>query len=152
MSFGGTKIHHNTLINNAMGADSVDWMLNVQLSIASSDGSRGGRGGIEIYANTIGGDAYPLGLVTHAGRPSTKQVKVHDNVLILRAASSRVGGADASGTGEMFSASAGNRFRSNTYRVLDPNAAYWVWNGETLRWAQWQALGHDSNGAVERVQ
>jgi parallel beta-helix repeat protein len=152
MSFGGTKIHHNTLINNAMGVGSVDWMLNVQLSIASSDGSRGGRGGIEIYANTIGGNAYPLGLVTHAGRPSTKQVKVHDNVLILRAASSRVGGADASGTGEMFSPSAGNRFRSNTYRVLDPNAAYWVWNGETLAWAQWQALGHDSNGAVERVQ
>jgi parallel beta-helix repeat protein len=148
-SFGGTKIHHNTLTDNATGASSVDWMLNVQLSIASSDGSRGGRGGIEIYANTIGGDAYPLGLVTHAGRPSTKQVKVHDNMLILRAASSRVGGADASGTGEMFSPSAGNRFRANTYRVLDPQAAYWVWNGETLTWARWQALGHDSKGAVE---
>ena len=150
-SFGGTKIHHNTLTDNAMGAGTVDWMLNVQLSIASSDGSRGGRGGIEIYANTIGGDAYPLGLVTHAGRPSTKQVQVHDNVLILRAASSRVGGADASGTGEMFSPSAGNRFRANTYRVLDPSAAYWAWNGETLTWAQWQALGHDGSGDVERV-
>jgi parallel beta-helix repeat protein len=151
-SLGGTEIHHNTLTNNAMGAGTVDWMLNVQLSIASSDGSRGGRGGIEIYANTIGGDAYPLVLVTHAGRPSTKQVHVHNNVLILRAASSRVGGADASGTGEIFSPSAGNRFRSNTYRVLDPNAAYWVWKGETLTWGQWQSLGHDSNGAVKRVQ
>jgi parallel beta-helix repeat protein len=150
-SFGGTKIHDNTLTDNAMGADTVDWMLNVQLSIASSDGSRGGRGGIEIYANTIGGDAYPLGLVTHAGRSSTKHVKVHDNVLILRAASSRVGGADASGTGEMFSPSAGNRFRDNTYRVLDPQAAYWAWNGETLTWAQWQALGHDVSGDVERI-
>jgi len=151
MSFGGTKIHHNTLINNAMGADTVDWMLNVQLSIASSDGSRGGRGGIEIFANTIGGDAYPLGLVTHAGRPSTKQVQVHDNVLILRSASSRVGGVDNSGTGEMFSLSAGNRFRHNTYRVLDPKAAYWVWNGETLTWAQWRAFGHDASGDVERA-
>jgi parallel beta-helix repeat protein len=148
-SFGGTKIHHNTLIDNAMGAGAVDWMLNVQLSIASSDGSRGGRGGIEIYANRIDGDAFPLGLVTHAGRPSTKQVQVHDNVLILRAASSRVGGADASGTGEMFRPSAGNRFRANTYRVLDPRAAHWAWNGETLTWAQWQAFGHDANGAVE---
>jgi parallel beta-helix repeat protein len=152
MSFGGTKIYHNTMVDNAMGAATVDWMLNVQLSIASSDGSRGGRGGIEIYANKIGGDAYPLGLVTHAGRPSTKQVLVHDNVLILGSASSRVGGTDNSGTGEMFSPSAGNRFRTNTYRVLDPQAAYWAWNGETLTWAQWQALGHDSNGAVERVQ
>jgi Right handed beta helix region len=151
MSLGGTKIHHNVLIDNAMGAGTVDWMLNVQLSIASSDGSRGGRGGIEIYANRIGGDAYPLGLVTHAGRPSTRQVQVHDNVMILRAASSRVGGADGSGTGEMFSPSAGNRFRANTYRVLDPQAAYWGWNGETFTWAQWQDLGHDVSGDVERI-
>ena len=150
-SFGGTKIHHNKLMDNGMGDGTEDWTLNVQLSIASSDGSRGGRGGIEIYANTIDGDAYPLGLVTHAGRPSTKQVQVHDNVLILRAASSRVGGADASGTGEMFIPSAGNRFRANTYRVLDPNAAYWAWNGETLTWAQWQAIGHDASGDVERI-
>jgi parallel beta-helix repeat protein len=150
-SLGGTKIHHNTLIDNGIGDGSVDWTINVQLSIASSDGSRGGRGGIEIYANTIDGDAYPLGLVTHAGRPSTKQVYVHDNELILRAASSRVGGADASGTGEMFGPSAGNRFRDNTYRVLDPRAAYWAWNGETLTWAQWQALGHDGSGDVERI-
>jgi parallel beta-helix repeat protein len=151
MSFGGTKIHHNTLTDNAMGAGPVDWTINVQLSIASSDGSRGGRGGIEIYDNTIGGDAYPLGLVTHAGRRSTKQVQVHDNVLILRSASSRVGGADGSGTGEMFSPSAGNSFRANTYRVLDPQAAYWAWNGETLTWAQWQALGHDASGDVEQL-
>jgi parallel beta-helix repeat protein len=150
-SFGGTKIHHNTLTGNGIGDGSVDWTINVQLSIASSDGSRGARSGIEIYANTIGGDAYPLGLVTHAGRPSTKQVHVHDNVLILRAASSRVGGADNSGTGEMFRPSAGNRFRANTYRVLDSQAAYWVWNGETLTWAQWQALGHDANGVVEQA-
>ena len=140
ISFGGTKIHHNTLIDNGIGDGSVDWTMNVQLSVASSDGSRGGRGGIEIYANTIDGDAYPLGLVTHPGRPATKQVHVHDNMLILRATSSRVGGVDGSGTGEMFRPSAGNRFRANTYRVLDPNAAYWAWNGETLTWAQWQAL------------
>ena len=152
ISLGGTKIHHNRLTDNAMGAGTVDWMLNVQLSIASSDGSRGGRGGIEIYANTIGGDAYPLGLVTHAGRPSTTQVQVHDNVLILRAASSRVGGADASGTGRMFSPSAGNSFRTNTYRVLDPGGAFWAWNGETLTWARWQALGHDESGVVEHVK
>jgi hypothetical protein len=151
MSLGGTKIHHNTLTGNGIGDGTVAWTINVQLSIASSDGSRGGRAGIEIYANTIDGAAYPLGLVTHAGRPSTKQVKVHDNVLILRAATSRVGGADGSGTGEMFSPSAGNRFRANTYRVLDPQAAYWVWNGETLTWAQWQALGHDGSGDVERI-
>jgi hypothetical protein len=52
----------------------------------------------------------------------------------------------------MFLPSAGNRFRANTYRVLDPSAAYWAWNGETLTWSQWQALGHDGNGVVERVR
>ena len=72
ISFGGTKIHHNTLIDNGIGDGSVDWTMNVQLSVASSDGSRGGRGGIEIYANTIDGDAYPWGLSLMQGarRPS----------------------------------------------------------------------------------
>jgi hypothetical protein len=151
ISFGGTRIHHNKLIDNGMGDGTADWTLNVQLGVASSDGSRGGDGGIEIYANTIDGAAYPLGIVTHGGRPTTKQVHVHDNLLILRAASSRVGGADQTGTGEMFRPSAGNRFRANTYRVLDPKAAYWAWNGETLTWAQWQAIGNDDNGDVERI-
>jgi hypothetical protein len=152
ISFGGTKIYHNTLIDNGVEGGSVGWTLKTQLSVASSDGSRGGRGGIEIYANRIDGEAYPLGLITHAGRSSTKRVRVHNNRLTLRATSSRVGGSDASGTGEMFRPSAGNRFRANTYRVLDPRAAYWAWNGETLTWAQWQGLGHDTNGAVEQVK
>ena len=152
ISFGGTRIHHNTLIDNGIGDGSVNWTINVQLSIASSDGSRGGRGGIEIYANTIDGDAYPLGVVSHRGRPATKQVRVHDNLLILRATSSRVGGVDDSGTGEMFRPSAGNRFKENTYQVLDPNAAYWAWDGKMLTWAQWQAFGHDENGVVKQVE
>jgi hypothetical protein len=142
------RVYGNRIYDNG----SADWTLNVQLGVASSDGSRGGRGGIEIYANRIDGAAYPLGIVTHAGRPTTKQVHVHDNLLILRADSSRVGGADQTETGEMFRPSAGNRFRANTYRVLDPKAAYWAWNGERLTWAQWRALGHDDNGVVERVK
>jgi parallel beta-helix repeat protein len=152
ISFGGTKIHHNKLLDNGIGSATEDWTVNVQLGVASSDGSRGGRGGIAIYANRIDGVAYPLGIVTHTGRLTTKQVHVHGNLLILRAASSRVGGADQTGTGEMFRRSAGNRFQANTYRVLDPKAAYWAWNGETLTWAQWQAIGHDHNGVVERVK
>ena len=52
----------------------------------------------------------------------------------------------------MFSASAGNRFRANTYRVLDPSAAYWGWNEETVTWVQWQAFGQDARGAVKEVE
>jgi parallel beta-helix repeat protein len=150
ISFGGTKIHHNILSNNGVGDGSVDWTLNTQLVVASSDGSRGGRG-ILIYRNRIDGTAYPLGIVTHAGRSVTKQVRIHDNLLILRTPSTRVGGDDGSGSGEMFRPSAGNRFRANTYRVVDPEAAYWAWNGEILTWPDWQALGHDVKGTVERL-
>jgi hypothetical protein len=152
VSYGGTRIHHNTLVGNGIGDGSENWTMNTQLLVASSDGSVGGRGGIEIYKNRIDGVAYPLGVITHGGRPVTKQVNVHHNLLILRAATSRVGSVDGSGTGEMFSPSAGNRFEANTYRVLDRNAAYWTWKGETLTWAQWQAAGHDDRGIVEQAK
>jgi hypothetical protein len=144
VSNGGTEIHHNKLVGNGIGDGSANWD-NVQLLVASSDGSVGGTGGIEIYKNRIDGKAYPLGVIGAA----TKQVRVHDNLLILRATSSRVGGADDSG--EMFSSSARNRFEDNTYRVRDPTAAYWAWDGETLTWAGWKAFGHDADGDVERI-
>jgi hypothetical protein len=149
ISYGGTKIHHNTLVGNGIGDGSVNWTMNVQLNIVSSDGSLGGNGGIEIYRNRIAGSAYPLGVTTHSGRPITKQVYVHDNLMILRAPSARMGGIDDSGTGQMFDSTSGNRFEANTYRVLDRNAAYWVWNGQTLTWRQWRATGHDTTGTVQ---
>jgi len=150
-SYGGTKIHHNKLIDNGIGDGSVDWTTNVQLSVASSDGNRGVGGGIDIYRNTIDGSAYPLALVTHAGRPAAQQVHVHDNLLILRSSSSRIGGKDGSGTGDMFRSAAGNRFRANTYRVLDRHAAYWAWEDQMLTWDQWQAVGNDVKGAVKQL-
>jgi hypothetical protein len=148
ISYGGTKIHDNTLVGNGIGDGSVDWTMNVQLNIVSSDGSLGGSGGIEIYGNRIAGSAYPLGVTTHPDRPITKQVYVHDNLMILRAPSARTGGVDGSGTGQMFASTSGNRFEANTYRVPDRNAAYWVWNGETLTWRQWRAAGNDTTGTV----
>jgi hypothetical protein len=151
ISYGGTKIHHNTLVGNGIGDGSVSWTMNVQLNIVSSDGNLGGSGGINIYRNRIAGSAYPLGVSTHSGRPITKQVFVHDNLMILRAPSTRTGGVDDSGTGEMFAPTSGNRFEGNTYRVPDPNAAYWVWDGQTLTWSQWQAAGHDTTGTVRRA-
>jgi hypothetical protein len=63
--YGGTKIHQNTLTNNAAG-----WIMAVQLLVASSDGSVGGSGGIEIYKNTIDGAAYPSGSSLRPGARS----------------------------------------------------------------------------------
>ena len=144
LSLGGTKIHDNTLTGNGIGG-TEDWHDNVQLLVASSDGSVGGNGGIEIYQNRISGSAYPLGLITSAGRPATKNVYVHHNVLTMRASTSRVGAYDGGGTGEMFNDAANNRFDHNTYRVPD-RGAYWAWDGQTLAWGQWQAAGNDVHG------
>ena len=71
--------------------------------------------------------------------------------MTLRAPTTRVGAVAFDGLTELFDAAAGNRFDHNTYRVLDRNAAYWAWNGQTLTWAQWQGSGHDVNGVVELI-
>ena len=150
LSYGGTKIHDNTLTNNGLGDGTANWTNNVQLLVSASDGSVGA--GIEIYDNTIDGAAYPLGLINHSHHPTrTRQVYVHDNVMTLRAPTTRVGAVAFDGLTELFGAAAGNRFDHNTYRVLDRNAAYWAWNGQTLTWAQWQGYGHDVNGVVELI-
>jgi hypothetical protein len=145
LSYGGTKIHHNTLNGNGVG--DTNWFGNVQLLVSTSDGAMGG--GIEIFENTIDGTAYPLGLINHSsGTPLTSHVYVHDNDMTLRAPTTRVGAAAFDGLTELFSAEADNRFDRNTYRVLDLNGAYWEWDGTTLTWEQWQSLGHDLNGTL----
>ena len=150
LSYGGTKIHDNTLTDNGLGDGTANWGANVQLLVSTSDGSVGE--GIEIYENTIDGAAYPLGLLNHSsGTPLTRQVYVHDNAMTLRATTTRVGAVVYQGSTELFDAAADNRFDHNTYRVLDRNAAYWAWNGQTLTWAQWQGSGHDVNGAVRPI-
>jgi hypothetical protein len=145
VSLGGTRIHDNTLTGNGIGDGTANWGSNVQLLVASSDGSIGGTGGIQIYENRINGSAYPLGVITHSGRPITKGVYVHHNVMTLRASTTRVGGFDEAGTGEMFNDAANYRFDHNIYRVPD-GGAYWVWDGQTLTWSQWKAAGNDMNG------
>jgi hypothetical protein len=145
LSYGGAKIHHNTLTGNGASADH-SWFNAVQLLVSASDG---GTGGIEIYENTIVGTAHPLGLINHAGHPiRTRQVYVHHNTLTLGSADAKVGAAAFDGLTELFAASANNRFEHNTYRVPDPGAAYWAWNGQILTWSQWQAAGNDVNGVL----
>jgi hypothetical protein len=144
-SYGGVRIHHNVLKGNGNGGENP-WLNNVQLLISCSDGT---GGGIHIYRNTIDGAAYPLALINHDQHPTrTQQVYVHDNTLRLRSTSSRVGAVAFNGLTELFSATAGNRFEDNAYRVPDARAEYWGWNGEILSWSQWRALGHDDTGSV----
>jgi hypothetical protein len=145
LSYGGARIHHNTLTGNGDGGEN-NWFNNVQLLVSASDGS---AGGIEIYENTIDGNAYPLALINHDNHPlRTQQVSVHHNDITLRAPTSRVGAAAFDGLTELFSPTADNRFDYNTYRVPDVNGAYWAWDGQTLTWSQWRSLGHDRNGAM----
>jgi parallel beta-helix repeat protein len=145
LSYGGAKIHHNTLTGNGEGGQNA-WLNNVQLLVSCSDGS---TGGIEIYANTIDGTAYPLALINHSAHPTrTRNVYVHDNTMTLRSTSSRVGAMAFDGLTEIFSASANNRFEDNTYRVPDRRGAYWGWDGKALTWSQWRRFGHDNDGLV----
>jgi hypothetical protein len=143
LSLGGTKIHDNTLTGNGIDASTADWSNNVQLLVSCSDGS---AGGISIYRNRISGSAYPLMLLNNGSHPlGTKGVHVHDNVMTLRS-TARVGAMASDGMTELFGAAANNRFDDNTYRVTDPGAAYWAWDGQMLTWSQWQAAGHDVHG------
>jgi hypothetical protein len=145
LSYGGAKIHHNTLTGNGEGGEN-QWFNNVQLLVSCSDGS---TGGIEIYANTIDGGAFPLALINHSAHPiRTRNVFVHDNKMTLRSTSGRVGAVAFNGLTEIFNASANNRFEDNTYRVPNYAATYWGWNGQSLTWTQWQGLGHDWNGSI----
>jgi parallel beta-helix repeat protein len=144
LSLGGTKIHDNTLTGNGIGDGSADWFNNVQLLVSCSDGS---VGRIEIYDNTIDGAAYPLGLINHSNHPlRTTGAYVHHNRMTLRSSGDEVGAVAYDGLTELFSTAANNRFESNTYRVTDPGAAYWAWDGQMLTWSQWQAAGNDVHG------
>jgi parallel beta-helix repeat protein len=143
LSLGGTKIHDNTLTGNGIGDSTADWSNNVQLLVSCSDGS---AGGIEIYRNRISGSAYPLALLNNGSHPlGTTGVDVHDNVMMLRSSTARVGAIASDGMTELFGAAANNRFDHNTYRVPD-RGAYWAWDGQMLTWSQWQAAGNDAHG------
>ena len=52
------------------------------------------------------------------------------------------------GLTELFTASANNRFEQNTYRVPNGATPYWAWQGQTLTWLQWKAVGHDATGVI----
>jgi hypothetical protein len=148
LSYGGAKIHDNTLTNNGLGGTNM-FFNNVQLLISCSDAT---VGGIEIYQNTIDGTAYPFGLLNHSVHPTrTRNVYVHDNVMTLRAPTTRMGAYAANGLTELFSAAANNRFDHNTYRVPNTAGAYWAWNGQILTWSQWRGYGQDANGAVQPI-
>jgi parallel beta-helix repeat protein len=143
ISYGGAKFYHNTLTGNGAGDGTTNYH-NGQIVIANSDGT---VGGIEIYENTIDGTAHPVTVVHTPGRePPTRQVYIHDNTIIVRASTARVG---AAGSAEVFGAAANNRFSSNTYRVPDVNGKYWIWNGQSLTWGQWQAAGQDVSGVLQ---
>ena len=149
LSYGGAKIHDNTLTGNGIGDGTGDWYNNVQLLVSCSDGS---VGRIEIYDNTIDGNAYPLGLINHNGHPlRTAGAYIHHNRLTLRSSEGEMGAVAFDGLTELFSQEANNSFDSNIYRVPDPRGAYWAWNGQMLTWRQWQSVGKDANGAVQAI-
>ena len=146
ISYGGARIHHNKLTGNGVGDGTMNYH-NGQIVISNSDGS---EGGIEIYENRIAGIAHAVTIADNSERAiQTKNVYVHDNLIMLRGDDSRVGAAASSGT-ELFSAASNNRFEDNTYNVPDRRGLYWVWNGETLSWTEWRPTATTSTVNSER--
>jgi parallel beta-helix repeat protein len=140
----GSRIHHNSLRGNGVGDGSSN-AFNGQLVVVDSDG---GANGIEVYENAISGSAIPIALVDDSNRSSsTRSVFVHDNVLTLGGEANLVGGFGV----DLFTADANNRFERNTYRVRDRSETYWAWNGQTLTWSQWRAVGHDNDGSLRVI-
>jgi hypothetical protein len=90
ISFGGTKIHDDTLRDNG-GDDRYGWFQRGSTSRGRLPRCNRQRGGIAILDNSIDGTAYTVGLFVNGNRPLTRGVYVHDNSVTLRAAEARVG-------------------------------------------------------------
>jgi hypothetical protein len=143
-SYGGVEVHHNSLSGNGVGDGSSN-PFNGQIVVADSDG---GASGIEIFDNEISGGAFPITLIDDSNRSgSTRSVSVRDNVMTLQGDATLVGGFGL----DVFSPDAHNRFEGNTYRVRDRDASHWAWNGQTLTWPQWRAIGHDNDGSLRLI-
>lgn len=143
-SYGGVEIHHNSLSGNGVGDGSSN-PYNGQIVVADSDG---GTSGIEIFDNEVFGSAFPITLIDGSDRSgSTRSVTVRDNVMTLQGDANLVGGFGV----DLFSSDAHNRFERNTYRVRDRDASHWAWNGQTLTWPQWRAIGHDNEGSLRLI-
>jgi len=157
ISYGGV-IRLNTCRRNGLDDDRADnWPWGAGILIAASGGT-----GIEIYGNTLTGNAHGISLLQQARGSNhgdgtwvdpemrVQNINAHDNAVIMQTVpghlqpgslgSSRV--ADDTGTNGIYSRN--NRFEHNTY-VLNGVGAPFHWSGYKTS-AQWAAVGQDVTG------
>jgi hypothetical protein len=119
ISFGGTRIHDDTLRDTVVMTVTTGFNA-VQLLVAGSDGAIGKREGIAIFDNSIHGTAYAVGQIVNGNRSLTRGIYVHDDSVTLRAAVAGVSGVAFDGLVGLSSPEANNRFEDNSYRVIAP--------------------------------
>jgi parallel beta-helix repeat protein len=108
---------------------------------------------VRIHNNLFSNNAYSALSMSWADRGSSPvygpyevaNVFVHDNVFRMK--EGYVGVA----YGDEAIYSANNRFEGNRYVVSDPDGRWWRWQDGAKTWRQWQSLGFDRTGSVDRL-
>jgi parallel beta-helix repeat protein len=134
ISYSAT-IRNNTITQN--GYDRGDWLWGSGIQIASSGGT-----GIDIYGNTLDGNANAIGLIQQnrgSGNQGTylvQNVRVHDNVIKL--SSGHSGAVQDVGSNAIFT-SRNNRFDHNTYTLGSVSKPFY-WNNGARAWSEWSSI------------
>lgn len=155
LSYGGTSIHHNAVLNNAPNTN--DFGSGNLMSSGSDATVQGSDQQIEINNNLIDGNGtqVQMGIINHSGHGLSKGTYFHDNDVTDRGAafSRSVGLITTNGTVPLDPAS-NNLFASNRYHVPSgqTGAAGFAWgtnqSTDIKTFTQWQAVPQDAGATI----
>lgn len=140
-------IRHNVVMYNA--ATPRRMFEGAQIIVSSSSNT-------EVHDNTVvvsanGGNAIVIvqqersaGLL---GEHFSTGNEIHNNTIVVLHQNGETGVA-VDQDNEAFWQQADNRFRANTYYVLDDSFRNWGWRDSARNWQEWQRLGLDEGGSV----
>jgi parallel beta-helix repeat protein len=153
------SIHDNTVNRNGLtDTRRTAWPWGAGIGIHASGGS-----GIEVYRNTLSGNAHGIALIQQSrgsgamGPHYVQHVAVHDNIVTCGTGSLSVAAAVVDAGDTAIFASRGVSFRANTYTELSKCAATtprgsvgtggFAWRNGWRTSSQWQAFGLDTDGS-----
>jgi hypothetical protein len=85
------------------------------------------------------------------GRWETRNVWTHDNAVTqLRRGSIASGLGDRTDDNSVYAPAGGIRWTGNTY-TLSGSVPYFLWQGSVVTDVEWQRLGHDVDGTIDRL-
>jgi parallel beta-helix repeat protein len=115
----------------------------------------------EVYGNTVTNSDRAFAMFQDGSRIAESDLYnnyVHDNTALVPTASIETGVVPMAVTLNCtnltssqclaYSTSRGNRFASDLYTVPSLTGRWWLWNGGTLTFPQWQSAGQDGTGSA----